>query len=296
MGVRRRGQGIAREDRGLLVGRRVAFGGGHDHFLLQGGAAAFALPVHRGGEAGVVHRQAALARQQLGHVEGEAVGVVEFERVRPGNRPAGRRRGRGKALEPAIEGVPEGLLLGADHPADQIALGDQLRKDRAQRGGHGGNQLLEKAGRQAELLAVEDPPAEDPPDHVIASLVAGQDAVGHGAGNAARVVRQDAEGDVGHFLLAQSLAPGGDSAAIGLPGEGGDLRKERRKHVGLVVRGFGREILEAPRRRLDAGDTLKAHAGVDVAGGQGRKGAVLVGVELDEDVVPDLDAARGCHC
>ena len=43
---------------------------------------------------------------------------------------------------------------------------------------------------------------------------------------------------------------------------------------------------------MDAGDAFEAHTGVDVLGGERRKGAVGVGVELDEDVIPDLDAAR----
>ena len=43
----------------------------------------------------------------------------------------------------------------------------------------------------------------------------------------------------------------------------------------------------------DAGDALEAHAGIHVLGGQRREGAVRVGVELDEDEVPDLDALGG---
>jgi len=41
----------------------------------------------------------------------------------------------------------------------------------------------------------------------------------------------------------------------------------------------------------DRGDALEAHAGVHVLRGQRGEGAVGVGVVLDEDVVPDLDAA-----
>ncbi len=37
--------------------------------------------------------------------------------------------------------------------------------------------------------------------------------------------------------------------------------------------------------------TLEAHAGVHVLGGQRREGAVGIGVVLNEDVVPNLDAA-----
>jgi hypothetical protein len=96
-------------------------------------------------------------------------------------------------------------------------------------------------------------------------------------------------------IVSCSLRPvalGRDGAGVGLTGEGGDLVEGRLEDVGLVVRRLGGEILEALRRGVDAGDALEAHAGVDVFGGQRGEGAVGVRVELDEDVVPDLDAAR----
>ena len=42
---------------------------------------------------------------------------------------------------------------------------------------------------------------------------------------------------------------------------------------------------------MNAGDAFEAHASVDVFGGERGKGAVRVGVKLDEDVIPDFDAA-----
>ena len=55
------------------------------------------------------------------------------------------------------------------------------------------------------------------------------------------------------------------------------------------------EIGEALRALDHRGDALEAHAGVDVLGGESDEGAVGVGVELDEDEVPDFDAA-GVAC
>ena len=43
----------------------------------------------------------------------------------------------------------------------------------------------------------------------------------------------------------------------------------------------------------DAGDALETHAGIYMLRGQGGEGAVGVGVELDEDEVPNLDALGG---
>src|SRR5206468_7022812 len=40
----------------------------------------------------------------------------------------------------------------------------------------------------------------------------------------------------------------------------------------------------------DAGDAFEAHPGVDVFGGERGEGSIRVGIELDEDQVPDLDA------
>src|ERR1035437_6820854 len=62
--------------------------------------------------------------------------------------------------------------------------------------------------------------------------------------------------------------------------------------VGLVVRNLcGGEIFETFRALDDAGDALEAHAGVHMLRGQRREGAIGVRVELDEDEVPDFDAA-----
>src|SRR5439155_18756542 len=72
-----------------------------------------------------------------------------------------------------------------------------------------------------------------------------------------------------------------------------DSIKNRAEDVSLVIRDFG--MLEVGKIfcALDnAGDAFEAHAGIDVARGQRREGAVLVRVELDKDEVPDLDAAR----
>ena len=72
-----------------------------------------------------------------------------------------------------------------------------------------------------------------------------------------------------------------------------DLREERGEDVGLVVRGLGGEVFKTLRDGVDAGDAFEAHAGVDVLGRERGEGAVGVGVVLDEDVVPDLDALGG---
>ena len=105
--------------------------------------------------------------------------------------------------------------------------------------------MFEEAGWEAEFFPVEDPAAEDAADDVIAAFVARENPVGDGAGDAARVVGEDAEGDVGLLLLGQPLALGGDGAGVGFAGEGGDSCEERGEDIGFVVRGLGGEIGEA---------------------------------------------------
>ena len=105
------------------------------------------------------------------------------------------------------------------------------------------------------------------------------------------MVREDAEGDVSLLLLGESHVRRRDGAGVGLAGERGQFVEGRLEDVGVVVRRLRGEVGEALARGVDAGDALEAHAGVHVLGGERRESAVGVGVELDEDVVPDLDAA-----
>ncbi len=150
----------------------------------------------------------------------------------------------------------------------------------------------EIADLQAEFLPIQNAAAKDAADDVVAAFVAGKNVVGDGAAHAAGVVGEHAERDVDVLLLGEAFALGWDLALVGLAGEFGDFLEERGEDVGVVVGGLGGEILEALRRGVDAGDAFEAHAGVHVLGGERREGAVGIRVELNEDVVPDLDAAR----
>ena len=88
-------------------------------------------------------------------------------------------------------------------------------------------------------------------------------------------------------------AEAGSVDCVFLAGDFFEFVEEGAEDVGLVVGDFGvLEIGEAFRALDHRGDALEAHAGVDVLGGEIDEGAVGVGVELDEDEVPDFDAAR----
>jgi hypothetical protein len=71
---------VAQELGRLLFGGGFAFGGCHDDFLFLCGAAALRVVFPSRVKSSGVDRQSALLREELRHVEREAVGVVELER------------------------------------------------------------------------------------------------------------------------------------------------------------------------------------------------------------------------
>ena len=141
-----------------------------------------ALLLHQLLEALVVDREALLGEQLLRQVVGEAVGVVQPERV-GGVDPRGLLLARAldqlaQHLAAAVERPAEALLLVADPAHHGLALGGEL--------GIGRRQDLERAlgeavdvGRlEADRPALLDRAAHDPAQHVAAVLVRGHDAVG----------------------------------------------------------------------------------------------------------------------
>ena len=65
------------------------------------------------------------------------------------------------------------------------------------------------------------------------------------------------------------------------------------ENVGLVIGDFGlvAEIGQTFCTLDHRGDALEAHAGIDVLRGQFAEGAVRICIELDENQVPDFNAA-----
>src|SRR5207244_719996 len=68
--------------------------------------------------------------------------------------------------------------------------------------------------------------------------------------------------------------------------------ENRTKNVGLVIGDRAGEIGEIFCALKDCRRTLKSHSGIDMTLRQWRKRAICVRVELDENQVPNLDAAR----
>ena len=171
----------------------------------------------------------------------------------------------------------------------------EFGEDIAHGAGEDIDELVEERLVQAERAAVADGAAEDAAQDIVAVGVPRLDAVGDGERESADVVGDDAEGDIGFFLLGVAgRAAGGKGGAVGAAAEFFEFVEDRTEDVGLVIRDAGvGEIAEVFCALDDRGDALEAHAGIDMARGERAERAVGIRVELDEDEVPDFDAVGG---
>ena len=270
---------------------------GFDH----GGRAAFRsgalVGIDETGDFVLIGRERAFVEEQLGQVGGKAESLPEFHDGVGGEFGPVGDLGSGvvEQLQSAVEGAVELLFLGLENSGDFLLPGRELGEDIAEFRDEYGDELVEERIRRVESedTAEAHGASQDVANDVVATTVAGLDPVGNGKADGADVVADDAEGDVDLLLLGEAVAFSalGHRRGIGLAGEGRKLRENRGEDVGVVVRGETREIGES-FRALDRGaGALEAHPGIDVAGGEGAESAVLVRIELDEDEVPDLDAA-----
>ena len=202
-----------------------------------------------------------------------------------------------KQLHSTIQSPVKRLFLELQHSFDLLFLHAQLREDIRHLRSEDIDELVEEGLFELERAAILHGAAENAAEGVVAVAIAGLDAVGDGEAEGAQMIRDDAEGDVDLFLFGDGdnvalLVRLRQCALVVLAAELRQLVKDGLEDVGVVVadlRGF--EVGEVLRALDDAGEALEAHAGIDMLRGQRGEGAVGVGVVLDEDVVPDLDAA-----
>ena len=242
---------------------------------LTGLTGADLLLLHEGAEAGLIHGQALVLSHLAGQVDGESIGVVELEGVLAGEHglALGLVLGQhvGENLQAAVDGLGEVLLLHPDDLGDialllhQVGVGGGVDLD------DGVTHPVQEGVVDAQQLAVAGSPAEQTAQHVAAALVGGEHAVADHHGGGADVVGDDTQGHVTALALA----------IVG-PGDLGDLVGDVHHSVGV-------------KQRVDvlahAGQTLQAHAGVDVLLDELGVVALAVVVELGEDVVPHLHIA-----
>ena len=132
----------------------------------------------------------------------------------------------------------------------------------AHRGDQGGDEAVQKRVGEPEQTAEARGAAEHAPQHVTASFVAWQGAIGQGEAERAQMIDDHPEGDV-FFGMATVL----------LTRERCQPLEQRHEQIGIVVRTLALQ---------DARDALEAQAGVHVLCGQGLQGTIAVAVVLDE--------------
>ena len=261
-------------------------GGGHILAKLHAGPAQVAqglpglpgpglLLLHQGVEGGLVQLHALVLHHLDGQVDGEAVGVIQLEGVRPGEGllPPGLVpfQHLPEDLQAAVDGLGEVLLLHPDDLGDIVLALPQLRIVALVLVDDGVAHLIQEGVVHPQQLAVAGGPAQQTAEHIAPALVGGEHAVTDHEGGGADVVCDDPEGHV----LAVALAVVG-------AGDLGHL-------VGDVHHGV--HIKEGVHPLAHAGQALQSHAGVDVLLLQLSVVALPVVVELGEDDVPHLDIA-----
>ena len=151
---------------------------------------------------------------------------------------------------------------------DILLLLDQLRVRAAGLLDDRSRHIGQERAVDAEQLAVARRAAQQAAQHIAAALVGRDDAVADHHNGRADVVGDDAEGHVGLFAVPIVLA------------------RDLGYLVGDIAHGI--HIKQRAYTLHHAGQTLKAHAGVDVLLLELGVVAVTVVVELGEYVVPDL--------
>ena len=227
-------------------------------------------------EAGHIDPQVLVGRQAFGDLDGDAVGVVELERLAAVDR-----------VGPAGLGPPEHVV---DHPhaVFQVAqkplffLADDVLDSRhavAELGvaafhglGHDRWQLVQERLALAHLIGVEHGPAQQAADDIPLLLRSRPDVFMDAEGQGADMIAGPADADAVERVLALCVVI--DPQRLGRGGDDGfeDVDLEVRPHA-------------LKRRR----GPFQAHAGIDVLVGQGLELTGADAVELGEDEVPDLD-------
>ena len=223
----------------------------------------------------LIHGHVLLLHHLAGQVDRETVGIIEFERIRAGEHALalGLMLGEqvGKDVHAGVDGLGEVLLLVADDAGDICLLLAQLRVLALVFVHDHVHDLIQERLVDAEELTVARRAAQQTAQHVAAALVRRQDTVRDHHDGGADVVGDDAQGHV--RLVAVAIVRTGDLADL----------------VGDVHNGV--HIEERIHALADNGQTLEAHAGVDVFLNEVGVVAVAVVVKLGKDVVPDLHIA-----
>ena len=173
-------------------------------------ALARALPLLFEGflKSGLIQRQSLISRRIGCEVQGEAIGIVEFEQCLAGNdrllRPLDVRDHLIEQTKSLVQGVEKPYLFSLRDMLDRRTMPFQLGIGALHPNNHGFRQAMEKRPVEAET---ERPPiahgsAQNAAEDVASALIAGQYPVRHQEGNGAAVVSQHPERVVGLVSFA----------------------------------------------------------------------------------------------
>ena len=240
-----------------------------------GVAGAFLLLAELGVEAVDVDLKPVFGGDELGQVEGEAVGVVEPEGVGPGDDARGRALLHAvvEQLDAPVEGAQECQLLLADYALYEFLLLCEFRIGLAHVAHELADEPAEERLREAEEgIAVAHGPAQYAAYHIACLDIRGELPVGYAERDCAYVVGDDPHRHVGLLVLAVAVAA--------YPAY---LVEHAGEYVGVVV---------APLALEHSAEPLESHSGVDVLGGKGLEVAVSHSLVLHEHEVPYLYHVR----
>ena len=203
----------------------------------------------------------------------EAEGVVQHEGGGSGKRLTlgefGKRLVEVHAT--VVERLREALLLRAHDALDERGVLDELRVGVAHELVHAVDEAREERARDAEQATVEHGATKQAAQHVAATLVARQDAVGDHEVDRAGVVGNNAQGAARALVVVAHVARARDLLA--------EL-DEALHDVAVEERGLALH---------DGAHALKTHAGIEVAMRELRHRTVLLTVKLREHEVPVLE-------
>ena len=175
----------------LGLAARVLQSSGGDE--LGRGARALALLRHGGLESRHVDHHAALAADIGGEVHREAIRVVQAEHRVAIEQPLAARERRLEHAHAVLKRLGEALLFLLEHIGDAVLGAAQLGIRIAHGAIEVGHQAVKEGLLLAELVAVADGAANDPPQHVAAAFVARNHAVDDEEAAGADVIGDDIE-------------------------------------------------------------------------------------------------------
>ena len=226
-------------------------------------------------EAVLVDLQTLLGGDLLGQIQREAEGIVQLEGVHAAQQLLVCLL---QTVDHVVQDVHAGIdsagkvcFLGADDLLDIGVMLAQLGVSGLAGLDDSLHQIHEEGVVDAQHPAVAGSAAQQTAQHIAAALVGGQDAVRHHKGAAADMVGDDADGDIGLGVLLVGLACN-------------VLHMMQHALHGIHLEQVAHVLHHA-------GQTLQAHAGINVGACQTLVVALAVSVELAEHEVPDLHIA-----